>query len=101
MRVEGVADGLAERSAADFLSLLVVLRKQIRNVEDRHRRIEAAEEGGGCHGALNGAQLHALGHFALRAELALRIDLELDLAVRAFLDQLGDLLEKDVARLLG
>src|SRR5690606_4543015 len=99
--LEGVTQGLAKLAATDLLCLLVIVRQQERNVEDGHDRVEAAEERSRSNRCFKRAELDALGHLALLAQLALREDLELDGAIGALLDELGDLFEMDMARLLG
>ncbi len=97
---EGIAQCLAEGTAADLLCGFGIVRQKEGDVEDRHQRVEAAEECGRCDGRLKRAELDAFGHLALLAELSLRENLELDGAVGALSHEGRDLLKQHVTRLL-
>ena len=59
-RGKGVAKGIAEFAAADFLGQFVVFRQQEGNVENRYRGLKPPREGGGRDGRLERAKLDAL-----------------------------------------
>src|SRR5690606_1408177 len=97
---ERITKRLSKRTTANFLSLLVIVRQQERNVENGNDRVEAAEERRRGNRCLKRPKLDTFGHLALLAELALREDLEFHSAIGALRDESRNLFKVHMARLL-